>query len=694
MPTSEQARPDHDTVLGVPLAALQAMAREGAVWWIVDDGTGHVTASSAGWRMRFEEDPRSLRAAGPGLEGLVRGVVKADRDKARQLWTGASAGEGELHYRLEEPRGRPPLWTESVVALDGRRGLRLHVARPRKLAQEETDEFSPWQAREFLRSSPDQAVVIGVDGKVLFATATARRLDRSRLEPGRRGAWLGRPEDEDFDEVLAAARRCREPGAPSQRVSCRTRDEHGSPLLLELLMARAPASFPPGAVLVSLRDVTGRTYRDPATRLYNRQGFSEYLHSLVELTPPARRQEPAALLALGLENYDGLAESLGTEAAEAALLRSARRAQSVLQIFGKPVRPMGRLGDDTIGLVLPDCEGGQELTRLVRAILASVATTVDLGSRGEVVVGPVCGVRLVQDLEQVPAAVAEALQARRRAGEAGVGAWAWYDPDRQARLRQQLGLEADLVNGLDHDEVDVAYQPIVSLEDHVVVGLEVSPLWRHRGLGGLQAAEVVGVARSAGLLHRLERRVLAVALDQVATWREAGLWGQRTLWMRVSEETLSRPGLAGTVQRLLQERGLPGSLLVLSFREGLAERSQEALGELMARLRHLGVLFSLDGLGHPSSSLSALALLPFDYFRLAPTLLASASQGNPRAERLAQAIAAAAESLDARAVVDGLEDERLVGLALGWDLSLGQGRQIGPPGSPTEAARLLTRARP
>lgn len=692
MRTSEQSQSARDPVLGISLSALQAMAREGAVWWIIDDETGNVTASSAGWRTRFEEEPRTLQAAGTGLERLVAAVVKADRDKARQLWTGAGVGEGELHYRLEEPRGRPPLWTEGVYALAGARGLRLHVARPRNLSQEESSEFSPWQAREFLRSSPDQAVVIGADGKVLFATATARRLDRSRLEPGRVGGWLGRPEVEDYEAVLAAARRCREPGAPSQRVSCRTRDEHGSPLLLELLMVRAPQSFPPGAVLVSFRDVSGRSYRDPATRLYNRQGFAEYLQSLVEGTPPSRRSEPAAVLALGLESYDALVESHGTEAAEAALLRSARRAQSVLQIFGRPARPMARLGDDTVGLVIPECEGGQTLAKLVRAILASVATPVDLGGGEEVVLSPVCGVRLVEELDQTPQAVAEALQARRRAGAAGPGAFAWFDPERQARLRHQLGLEADLVRGLDRQELGVAFEPILTLDDHLLVGLEVSARWQHPELGELPAAELGVVARGSGMLHRLDQHLLAGALDQVASWRRAGLWGKRTVWLRMSDQSLARPGLPAAVQRLLQERELPGDLLVLCVSEGVAERSQEALGELMARLRHHGVHFCLDGVGHPSSSLSALALLPFDYYRLSPALLAAASQDNTRAERLVQAVVAAADSLEAQAVAEGLDDERLVRLALGWELGLGQGRALGAPLGSTETTRILTRS--
>ena len=69
--------------------------------------------------------------------------------------------------------------------------------------------------------------------------------------------------------------------------------------------------------------------------------------------------------------------------------------------------------------------------------------------------------------------------------------------------------------------LELHYQPIVSLADRRVVGLEALCRWRHPERGWVPPGEFIPVAEGSGLIVALGGHVLAEVARQAAAWRES-----------------------------------------------------------------------------------------------------------------------------------------------------------------------------
>lgn len=673
--------------------ALGALARAGSVWWMVDAGSQRVTLASSAWRLRFEQHPASgPLAERPLLASIEEEVLPADLDKVIRLWRGGTGDGREVTYRLAEPRGRPRTWTEQVFEVRGARPARLHVARPQTAVQDRSPELTPWQARQLILSTPDGVAVLGPREELLFASEEVKKLSRGApaASPTEPGAWLGRPHPDDYPAVSAAMRRCRDQLGAPQRITCRVEGAEGARQVAELSIAPARLGFPPGSVIVTVRDATRLTYTDPGTGLYNPVGFRQYLGTLTSSIPEAEAPRLTAVFAAGLENHASLVETHGQELADLVLARCAKRVQAQLSRFGQPASGLARLTEDTIGFILLRCTERRVAAQLVRAVLGALSSPVEL-AEGQVVARPVCGVRLIEGIGELEVATQQALQARRQAAEQGPRTWAYFDPERQARLQESLALEGALVGALEAGELRAWFQPIVNLGRRSIAGLEVLARWHHPKLGHVAPNLFIPAARRAGVLHRLDLFILLRALDQVAAWRKEGLWRDRSLWVNVSPQALAHPAFTDTVLRALEERDLPGSQLILEISETLAESDIPLVLGILEQLRSSGVRLALDDFGTGQSSLAMLGKVPFEIFKLDRSLVVAAGAGRPREARMVQAMGAVAESLGLTVVAEGIETEAEVRPMAEFGFELAQGYLFSHPLDAGDTAALLSR---
>jgi EAL domain-containing protein (putative c-di-GMP-specific phosphodiesterase class I) len=216
----------------------------------------------------------------------------------------------------------------------------------------------------------------------------------------------------------------------------------------------------------------------------------------------------------------------------------------------------------------------------------------------------------------------------------------------------RITLTGDLRRAIASGELELQYQPIVSLRRHEVSGLEALCRWRHPTRGMLMPCEFVGLAEDNGLIHELGRWVVDEAIRSAAQWRREGtpVLGRVMVGVNVSWRQLAQGTLVEDVRGSLQRHGLHGSAFCTEVTEtALMEEPRRARAAL-ADLRAMGVHLGLDDFGTGHSSLSVLRDFDLDMIKLDRSFLAGAGEW-----AIIRAVREMASSLDLLVVAEGIE---------------------------------------
>ena len=130
-----------------------------------------------------------------------------------------------------------------------------------------------------------------------------------------------------------------------------------------------------------------------------------------------------------------------------------------------------------------------------------------------------------------------------------------------AALRPPLA-ESDLQRALDRNEIAVAFQPIVRLEDRTIAGFETLLRWDHPRFGRLSPVDFMPMAEETGLIVDLTLFALERTARELAAWQRA-LDVEPPIFasVDVSSRRLLRHDLLHDVKGVITRSGvLPGTL--------------------------------------------------------------------------------------------------------------------------------------
>jgi EAL domain-containing protein (putative c-di-GMP-specific phosphodiesterase class I)/GGDEF domain-containing protein len=213
-------------------------------------------------------------------------------------------------------------------------------------------------------------------------------------------------------------------------------------------------------------------------------------------------------------------------------------------------------------------------------------------------------------------------------------------------------LAIDLHHGIERSEIDVLFQPQVSLASGAIVGVEALARWDHPRLGMLGADTLFAAAERADLGAALSDHIQSLALRRATAW-PASLAGLR-LAINVTAGDVARPDFASRFLARVAASGFPVDRLTVELTEtGLVENLDMA-ATLFGTLRAAGCRVAIDDFGTGYSSLAYLKALPLDYLKL-DRALAGDIAGSPRDRIVVRAVIEMARMLNLRTIAEGVE---------------------------------------
>jgi diguanylate cyclase (GGDEF)-like protein/PAS domain S-box-containing protein len=417
-------------------------------------------------------------------------------------------------------------------------------------------------------------------------------------------------------------------------------------------------SAPAGAVIV-FRDTSERkafeeqlarhAFQDALTGLANRRLLLDHLdHALLQADRTGGR---VAVLFCDIDRFKVVNDHLGHQVGDELLrvigdrLRRAVRSGDTLSRFG---------GDEFVvlleGIAEPD-----EASEVARAILEALQDPIMLKAGHEVVATVSIGIALSDAGTSRDDLLHEADVAMYRAKERGRGGtFAFFDMGRtDMRALSRLDLGTALHHAVDRGEVEVHYQPLVSLADRRIVGAEALVRWNHPEHGMLLPARFLKLAEDNGTILPIEELVLAQACRQAQTWRQE-LGTTLQVAVNLSARQFQQTGLADEIAGVLRATGLDPHQLCLEITEDLAMHDVDLTARILTSLRSLGVQVAIDDFGTGHSSLGSLAKFPIDIVKIDRSFVRGIDQ-DPVQSAIVSAVVALSKAIGSTTVVEGVE---------------------------------------
>ena len=508
--------------------------------------------------------------------------------------------------------------------------------------------------------------------------------------------WFVRIHPGDVQKVYDLLTRHLEGETPHFEVECRVLHKNGTYRWMQtrgLLLRDAVGR--PNRMAGSQSEVTDRrnaerelvrmAYFDALTDLPNRSFFLQQLERTIERT----KREPDysfAVLFLDLDRFKVVNDSLGHIIGDQLLVGIAERVKECI----RPMDIFARLYGDEFAVLVNGIGDGDAAVRIAERIQHRLAEPFAL-DRHEVFTSASIGVALSStgyaSAEQL---MREADLAMYQAKTEGRARFVVFDARLHSKALRMVTLENDLRVAIDRDELEIYFQPIVTLDTGRLVSLEALARWRHAEQGLVSPAEFIPIAEETGLIVQIDRWIFRHACLNLAAWqRRHPAAASLSVNVNFSSKQFSRNDLIEFVDEVIAETGVAASCIAIEITESVLMLNTEATTKMLLNLRSRGIRLYIDDFGTGYSSLSYLTSLPIHGLKIDRSFVGGMDEGESPNAEIVRAIATLAHSLSLSVVAEGVETPSQADSLRALACDLGQGFYFARPMPETDAARLV-----
>jgi EAL domain-containing protein (putative c-di-GMP-specific phosphodiesterase class I) len=240
---------------------------------------------------------------------------------------------------------------------------------------------------------------------------------------------------------------------------------------------------------------------------------------------------------------------------------------------------------------------------------------------------------------------------------------------------------AALRTALADKQLELHYQPLVTLATRQPIGFEALVRWRHPEFGIVMPDRFVALAEREGLIDALTDQVLELAGAQIASWCRQGV--ALPVSVNVSATNIVA-GLPDRLTQLCDRHDFPPNLLHLELTETAAMGNAALLLEVLTRVRLKGFQLAIDDFGTGFSSLVQLYRLPFSVLKIDQSFVRGMAHSD-EAALIVGAIISLGQSLNLELIAEGIETEALLDRLVAMGCGSGQGYLFSRPMPPDQA---------
>jgi diguanylate cyclase (GGDEF)-like protein len=424
-----------------------------------------------------------------------------------------------------------------------------------------------------------------------------------------------------------------------------------------------------------LQELQRQASEDLLTHLPNRTRLRDLFQTLVtnSSTLVVGQEQLIPVLCIGLDRFERINDTLGYDMGD-RLLQAV--AQSIRENLKANLPILARLSDDVFVAILGEHIPRHEVMEQMENLIAELSKPFNINGENLAITASIGITYYPRDGQDIDPLIQNASRALNQARERGGNKYQFYIPTFYVGSGDRLNLEASLRYALDRQELQVHYQPQVSLQTGKVIGAEALIRWQHPERGWVSPAKFIPIAEETGLIDTIGKWVLVQACEQAKRWQQFNPDFQMSV--NLSPRQLTQLPLHQWLLDALISIGYIPSTLELELTEtALVEQKQEAL-KILNSLKSIGVKLALDDFGTGYSSLEYLKDFPFDILKIDRCFIKKIEHSTKQ-QSLVSAIIKMAQALDLKVVAEGVETEGEVRFLQAHNCEIIQGYYFSKP---------------
>lgn len=389
-------------------------------------------------------------------------------------------------------------------------------------------------------------------------------------------------------------------------------------------------------------------YQDGLTDLPNRRYFYEKLQSLVSI-----KGMKFALIFIDLDGFKEVNDSLGHDYGDLLLHQVATRLQSCITTKDT----VARLGGDEFTLILEGVNSPDEASKIAEAIKNSLMQSIKIKKETVYVTASIGLTFFPADGLTVEELVKRADQAMYLSKNKGRNRYEFFSYAIEEKAIEKRRLIEEIRIAITHNQFELFYQPIFSIDGKSVPKAEALIRWNHPERGLIGPNEFIPVAEKNGLINDIGQWVKSQAIQDTVQFN---VLSEKTIQVSVNTSPLEIDRAGCWVDEWIvasKKYQLPANTILIEVTENTLMDPDSSIQRQLKRLSTINIDIAIDDFGVGYSSLAYLQRLDIDILKIDRSFI-NDIESNDNSIALVKAIITMAHNLDVIVVAEGVETQK------------------------------------
>ena len=389
---------------------------------------------------------------------------------------------------------------------------------------------------------------------------------------------------------------------------------------------------------------------DALTQLPNRNMFTDRLNQ--EIAKSKRSGDKFALLFIDLDHFKEVNDTMGHNAGDLLLVEVSER----LKIILRETDTVARIGGDEFTALLCNIHNLADVENIASKLIQAIEMPFYINNES-IFISASIGITLFPDhSEKMEELLRFADQAMYLSKEEGRKQYRHFNKTLQEKSEKAHLLTQELRLAVINQQLEVLYQPILSISDLKIHKAEALLRWHHPELGMVSPADFIPLAETSGMIIDIGNWVFQQAAEQVKKWQSNY---DQHFQISVNrspaqfQSSVSKHDVIwlNTLLQLSLKHGI-----CIEITEGLLLDDNEEIKETLKKFRSAGVAISLDDFGTGYAALSYLTKFELDFLKIDRAFVMNL-ESSAQNQALCEAIIVMAHKLGLKVIAEGVETQ-------------------------------------
>ncbi len=394
-----------------------------------------------------------------------------------------------------------------------------------------------------------------------------------------------------------------------------------------------------------------------------------------DMTSAVKNKKKLAVLFLDLDNFKSVNDTFGHVVGDELLKEFANRLTSLWD--GKVT--LARMGGDEFILIVKDTSCHDKIVQVCKRIFSSLNMPFRLRNQDLFMTASIGISIFPQDGKTIEDLFRNADAAMYEAKREGKNMYRFFTRLMHEKAVENLEFTQFLRHAIEHQELELYYQPQVDIISAKIIGVEALVRWNHPSKGIISPGRFIPLAEETGFIIPLGEWVLKTACAQLVEWQAKGILAKDFIMsVNLSPYQIQQVDLEGVILDILEQTDCPPHCLQLEITESMAMLDIEKTVSFLKTMESKGVGIALDDFGIGYSSISYLNMLPIHTVKIDKSFIRNIKD-DPNRLTVVKAIIELVNQMNMQVVAEGVEEEVQVQLLRENNCNVAQGYYFSRP---------------